>query len=94
MNYLECFNYFLEQSADCPTSPSDLICLSNRECNRCMRNSGSHEGCNAYSSNPVCDVDSMVNGIDDSGTRKLAECVPCKKTSKYDSENGYSFAQV
>ena len=74
---------YIEKTSDCPSNPSDLICLSNRECNRCLRSSGTHEGCSAYSSNPVCDIDSMVAGIDDSGVRKLAACVACKKTSTF-----------
>ena len=42
-----------------------------------MRSTEAHEGCNPYSSNPVCDMDSTVDGTNESGNRKLAQCVPC-----------------
>ena len=53
--------------------------MSNSECNRCKRTSGTHEQCSVYSATPVCDIDSKVPGIQDTGDRKLAECVQCKK---------------
>ena len=67
------------RTSQCPNSPTNLFCLSNAECNRCKRTSGAHEQCSVYSSTPVCDVDSTVSGIQDTGDRKLAECVQCKK---------------
>ena len=68
-----------ERTSQCPNSPTNLFCLSNSECNRCKRTSGAHEQCSVYSSTPVCDVDSTVSGIQDTGDRKLAECVQCRK---------------
>ena len=67
------------RTSQCPNSPTNLFCLSNSECNRCKRTSGAHEQCSVYSSTPVCDVDSAVSGIQDTGDRKLAECVQCRK---------------
>ena len=84
----------LEQTSQCPSSPSDLICLSSSECNRCKRTSGIHEGCNAFSSTPVCDIDSDdigVAGIQDTGDRKLAKCVPCKKDGKFIHNTGLKY---
>ena len=74
-----------ESDSDCSlsTGPTSLNCLSTKECNRCRRTSptgGTHEKCSG--STPVCDVDSAVAGIQNSGTNKLAECVKCKKTGK------------
>ena len=74
-----------EATSDCPSSPPNLMCLTNNECNRCRRNSGTHEGCTASGTTPICDIDEEVANVQTTGTRKLALCVPCKKSGKYTS---------
>ena len=44
--------------------------------------SGFAEGCDIFSTSPVCDADSSVTGIQDSATGKVAQCVSCKKSGK------------
>ena len=77
----------LEKNSDCPSAPTGLSCLSNHECNRCLvKNAASpyeYEGCDSSSTKPVCDVDEAVMNIQVTGTRKLAECVKCKKSGKF-----------
>ena len=86
---------FAGSQTDCPykynTCPipdticiPDNICLSSRDCNVCKRINGVHEGCNHpfNTSHPVCDLDKDNPGIDPTATRKVAECVKCKKSGK------------
>ena len=42
--------------------------------------SGTAEGCELLSSNPVCDADSTTSGIQDTASNKVAVCVECKKS--------------
>ena len=70
----------LEATSDCPSSPPNLICLTNNECNRCRRNSGTHEQCSGTT--PICDIDEETALVQTTGDRKLALCVPCKKSGK------------
>ena len=80
-----------EKSSHCPSMPSNLVCLTNQECNRCIHaepNTAAHEQCTLYSSTPLCDMDSATNatGIQataDLGFRKLSICAACNKDSKY-----------
>ena len=85
---------FPASNSDCPSSsnnfvaspPSNLICLSTKECNRCRIDGTTHEGCS--STTPVCDMDTTVSNDQNSkrdnpqtsGTRKLAECIACIKS--------------
>ena len=79
-----------EKTSHCPSKPSNLTCLSNMECNRCIHaepNTAAHEECSLYSSTPVCDMDSAINatGIQDTadlGFRKLSVCSGCNKDCK------------
>ena len=70
-------------SEETPYIP-DNICLSSKYCNVCNRINGVHEGCNHpyNTSTPVCDLDKSNTGIDATATRKIAECVGCKKLGK------------
>ena len=61
----------------------DRKCLSTGECNVCKIISDAHEGCDIYSTKPVCDADSTTVEIEDSAVAKLAKCVACKNTGKY-----------
>ena len=61
----------------------DRKCLSTGECNACKIISDAHEGCDIYSTEPVCDADSTTVKIEDSAVAKLAKCVACKNTGKY-----------
>ena len=61
----------------------DRKCLSTGECNVCKIISDAHEGCDIYSTEPVCDADSTTVEIEDSAVAKLAKCVACKNTGKY-----------
>ena len=61
----------------------DRKCLSTGECNACKIISNAHEGCDIYSTEPVCDADSTTVEIEDSAVAKLAKCVACKNTGKY-----------
>ena len=66
----------------CPTTDANYRCLSTGVCNICGLISGVAEGCDAFSTSPVCDADSTVSGIQDSATNKVAACVACKKSGK------------
>ena len=90
--YLKSCKYIIsEKTSHCPSKPSNLVCLSNMECNRCIHaepNTAAHEECSLYSSTPVCDMDSSINatGIQDTadlGFRKLSACAGCNKDCKY-----------
>ena len=71
-------------SSECPSSPSNLICLTTNACNVCGSEvSGAYQGCSVTSTTPVCDFDSTTSGIQSSATKKLAECVGCKKAGSY-----------
>ena len=61
----------------------DRKCLSTGECNACKIISDAHEGCDIYSTEPVCDADSTTVEIEDSAVAKLAKCVACKNTGEY-----------
>ena len=61
----------------------DRKCLSTGECNVCKIINDAHEGCDIYSTEPVCDADSTTVEIEDSAVAKLAKCVACKNTGKY-----------
>ena len=64
----------------CPSSNSNYRCLSTGACNVCGLISGFAEGCDTFSTTPVCDADSTTSGIQDSATEKVAVCVACKKS--------------
>ena len=64
----------------CPSSNSNYRCLSTGACNVCGLISGIAEGCDTFSTTPVCDADSTASGIQDSATEKVAVCVACKKS--------------
>ena len=71
-------------SSECPSSPSNLICLTTNACNVCGSEvSGAYQGCSVSSTAPVCDFDSTTSGIQSSATKKLATCVACKKSGKF-----------
>ena len=68
-------------------------CLSNGYCNVCGLISGKAEGCDIFSTSPVCDADEGTPAIEDAyadwqwnktasdpATHKFSKCVPCKKT--------------
>ena len=69
----------------CPSSPANLRCLSSEECRVCKLIGSNYEGCDVTSTTPVCDPDKDTAQIqtDFSTTTTTAECVGCKKTSKY-----------
>ena len=86
-------SYISGLSSDCPYRINsdetpyipNNICLSSKYCNVCSRISGVHEGCNHpyNTTTPVCDMDKTSGtGIDATATRKIAECVGCKKSGK------------
>ena len=60
-----------------------MKCLSDGDCKVCKVISSLHEGCDIHSMTPVCDADSKVSGIQDSAEKTIAECVACKKESKF-----------
>ena len=64
----------------CPSSNSNYRCLSTGACNVCGLISGVAEGCDTFSTAPVCDADSTTSGIQDSASNKVAVCVACKKS--------------
>ena len=71
-------------SSECPSSPSNLICLTTNACNVCGSEvSGAYQGCSVTSTTPVCDFDSTTSGIQSSATKKLAACVGCKKSGSF-----------
>ena len=76
--------FLIEQTTDCPSSPTGLVCLTNKECNRCRTQitTGAYENCDLSSDKPVCDIDESTDAIEDSGSRKLAVCKGCKKSGK------------
>ena len=69
----------------CPNSNIDYKCLSTGACNVCGNvYSGltfQAEGCNIFSTTPVCDADSTTSISDDTATNVEAKCVKCTKTS-------------
>ena len=68
---------------NCPTSQA-YNCLSNGACNVCRPLSNKAEGCNIFSTTPVCDADSSTNGIQATyDTSKVAQCVACTKTGTH-----------
>ena len=67
----------------CPSHYSNYRCLSTGACNVCGFISGTHQGCDALSTVPICDADSTTSGIQDSATDKVAQCVACKKSGIY-----------
>ena len=67
----------------CPSHYSNYRCLSTGSCNVCGFISGVHQGCDALSTEPICDADSTTSGIQDSAVEKVAQCVGCKKSGKY-----------
>ena len=70
-----------ETIGNCPSSHSTYRCLSNGACNVCGLFSNKAEGCNIFSTTPVCDADSTTSGIQSSyDTAKVAQCVGCKKS--------------
>ena len=52
----------------CPSSNSNYRCLSTGACNVCGLISGVAEGCDPFSTTPVCDADSTTSAIDDTAT--------------------------
>ena len=62
---------------------SQYNCLSNGYCNVCGLVSGYAEGCSIYSVTPVCDGDNVTPGIQDLTTGKVAQCVACTMSGKY-----------
>ena len=64
----------------CPSSYSNYRCLSTGACNVCGLISGYAEGCDIFSTTPVCDADSTTSISEDSASRKVAQCVKCTKT--------------
>ena len=64
----------------CPSSNSNYKCLSTGACNVCGLVSGVAEGCDAFSTTPVCDADSTTSGVQDSASNKEAVCAACKKS--------------
>ena len=66
----------------CPSSFNTYRCLSTGACNVCGLISGYAEGCDIFSTSPVCDADSSTTGIEDSAIAKVAKCVSCKKSGK------------
>ena len=62
-------------------------CLSNGYCNICGLISGKAEGCNVFSTLPVCDADSSTSAIDllefPTAAEKVGKCVSCKKAGNY-----------
>ena len=68
----------------CPTSPSDLKCQPDGDCQVCNYISGTYLGCAITSTTPVCDSDASANGIqaDFSTPATTRECVACKKSGK------------
>ena len=66
---------------NCPAIHNSYKCLSNGACNVCGLLSNKAEGCNIFSTSPVCDADSSANGIQaDYDTSKVANCVACTKS--------------
>ena len=81
--------FLIDKTTDCPSSPSGLICLTHKECNRCTRTqitAGQDENCVLSSDKPVCDIDESTDAIEtsDDGSRKLAVCKGCKKAGKFE----------
>ena len=69
---------------NCPSHHASYRCLSTGSCNVCGLISGKAEGCNVFSTSPVCDADSSTNGIQATyDTSKVAQCVACKKTGTH-----------
>ena len=64
----------------CPSAYSTYKCLSTGACNVCGLIAGYAEGCDIFSTSPVCDADSSTTGIQDSATGTVAQCVSCKKS--------------
>ena len=62
---------------------SQYNCLSNGYCNVCGLLSGYAEGCNIYSTTPVCDGDNATPGIQELTTGTVAHCVSCTKSGKF-----------
>ena len=44
---------------------------------------GYAEGCDIFSTSPVCDADSTTSGTQDSATDKVAACVACTKSGNF-----------
>ena len=59
--------------------------MSSEECRICKLISDNYEGCVVTSTTPVCDSDEDTAQIqaDFSATTTTAQCVGCKKSSKY-----------
>ena len=67
-------------------------CLSNGYCNVCGLISGYAEGCDIFSTSPVCDANQDTTAIEDSAgdwpygsstiLQRYAKCVQCKKSGK------------
>ena len=69
---------------NCPESLTGYKCLSNGACNVCGLLSNKAEGCNIFSTSPVCDADKSTAGIEATyDTTKEAKCVACKKTGMH-----------
>ena len=71
---------------NCPSHYSDkgYKCLSTGSCNVCGLISGKAEGCNVFSTAPVCDADKSTVGIETTyDSAKEAQCVACKKTGTH-----------
>ena len=69
---------------NCPESLTGYKCLSNGACNVCGLLSNKAEGCNIYSTSPVCDADKSTVGIEATyDTAKEAQCVACKQTGEH-----------
>ena len=67
----------------CPSHYSNYKCLSTGTCNVCGLISGKAQGCDITSTSPVCDADSTTSGTQDSASDKVAQCVACTMSSKY-----------
>ena len=73
------------EKGNCPMETAgvandDYRCLSDGVCNICGLISGYAEGCDIFSTSPVCDADSTTAGTQDSATDKVAACVACTKS--------------
>ena len=77
---------FPASNSDCPSSsnnfvaspPSNLICLSNKECNRCLISGTTHEGCSGTT--PVCDIYRSPNNKNTTFYDKFEKTVEKLKT--------------
>ena len=68
----------------CPTTPSNLKCLSTGECKVCKQINDVNEGCDVSSSLPICDPDPSTAQIENTEIASATPaCVACKKNSKH-----------